>query len=118
MAKGSIEGGEVLMRNRFHSLCPYFAMFPETFAEEWIERLTRRGDWVLDPFSGRGTTPLSALLLERRAIASDINCVAFCITKAKTNPPTLRTLLARIDELEESFDARNWAAAARSLPEF
>ncbi|MCC7291277.1 MAG: hypothetical protein IT449_04340 [Phycisphaerales bacterium] len=106
------------MRNRFHSLCPYFAMFPETFAEAWIKRLTRRGDWVLDPFSGRGTTPLSALLLERRAIASDINDVAYCITKAKTNAPSLRTLMARIDELEASFDARHWAAAARALPEF
>lgn len=106
------------MRNRFHSLCPYFAMFPEMFAEDWIRRLTGRGDWVLDPFSGRGTTPLSALLLQRRAIASDTNDVAYCITKAKTNAPTLRTLLARVDELEVSFDTRNWAAAARALPEF
>ena len=28
---GSSEGGG--MRHRFHSICPYFAMFPETFVE-------------------------------------------------------------------------------------
>ena len=59
-------------------------MFPESFPERWIGELTRRGDYVLDPFSGRGTTALSALLMERRAVATDVNDVAFCLTKAKT----------------------------------
>ena len=26
-----------MMRHRFHALCPYFAMFPESFAEYWIK---------------------------------------------------------------------------------
>ena len=50
------------MRNRLHSICPYFAMFPEEFARNHIENLTDKGDLVLDPFSGRGTTLLQALL--------------------------------------------------------
>ena len=36
------------MRNRFHALCPYFAMFPEGFAEKWINELTDPGDLVVD----------------------------------------------------------------------
>ena len=73
------------MRHRFHALCPYFAMFPETFVEEWVGRLTKRGDLVVDPFCGRGTTPFQSLLMGRRAFAVDISPVAYCITHAKTN---------------------------------
>ena len=54
------------MRHRFHSICPYFAMFPESFAEYWIAALTKPSDLVLDPFSGRGTTATCALLMDRR----------------------------------------------------
>ena len=105
-------------RNRFHSICPYFAMFPESFPEHWIERLTEPGDYVLDPFSGRGTTPFCALLLNRRAVASDVNDVAFCLTKAKTNAPTLRMLLRRIKTLKDKFDGRSWRHEASTLPDF
>ena len=106
------------MRNRFHSLCPYFAMFPESFAERWIQNLTRKGDLVLDPFCGRGTTPFQALLMGRKAVASDVNDVAFCLTKAKTNAPRLSTVKRRIDVLEEGFDARHWWCEANRLPKF
>ena len=51
-------------------------MFPEEFARNHIENLTDKGDLVLDPFSGRGTTLLQALLMERNALAADINPVA------------------------------------------
>ncbi len=105
-------------RNRFHSICPYFAMFPETFPEQWISQLTRPGDLVLDPFCGRGTTPFSAMLLNRRAVASDVNDVAYCLTKAKTAAPKLRGLVRRIDTLESSFDGRAWRHEADQLPEF
>ena len=66
-----------MTRHRFHALCPYFAMFPESFAEYWIKRLTTPNDTVLDPFSGRGTTALTALLCGRHAISSDVNDVEF-----------------------------------------
>jgi hypothetical protein len=91
------------MRHRFHALCPYFAMFPEQFAQKWIERLTLPGDYVLDPFSGRGTTALSALLLGRRAISSDTNDVAYCLTRAKTNPPTYRAVRNRVQQLRDEY---------------
>ena len=44
-------------------------MFPEEFVREQTLRHTRRGDLVFDCFSGRGTTALEALLLDRPAAA-------------------------------------------------
>src|SRR5262245_37223994 len=106
------------MRHRFHALCPYFAMFPESFAETWISRLSKPGDVVLDPFSGRGTTAFQSMLMDRRPIANDINDVAYCITRAKTHAPTLPTVLRRIASLEKNYNRRQWAASARQMTEF
>ena len=106
------------MRNRFHALCPYFAMFPEGFAEKWIDELTDPGDLVVDPFCGRGTTPFQALLMGRNALAGDINPVAYCLTAAKTQGPALSTVRRRISELESAYEARRWRPRVRSLPEF
>jgi hypothetical protein len=91
------------MRHRFHAMCPYFAMFPESFAEHWIKRLSLPGETVLDPFSGRGTTALTALLNGRNVVACDVNDVAFCLTRAKTSAPTVRSVLQRIEQLEAEF---------------
>lgn len=106
------------MRNRFHALCPYFAMFPESFAERWIERLTRPGDVVLDPFCGRGTTPFQGLLLGRAVVGCDVNPVAYCVSRAKTDPPALTSLVRRIADLERRFVPSDREAERKRLPEF
>ncbi len=90
-------------KHKLHAICPYFAMFPHTFARAQILAHSRPGDTVLDPFSGRGTTLLESLLLGRRGIAVDINPVAACVTGAKSRVPDLPAIEARIDELEEAF---------------
>jgi hypothetical protein len=106
------------VRHRFHALCPYFAMFPETFAEKWILELSRRGEVVLDPFSGRGTTAFQSLLLERAAVACDVNDVAYCVTKAKVHAPPRTSVLRRLTELEQKYKQGEWLNAASALPEF
>ncbi len=106
------------MRHRFHAICPYFAMFPEAFAEKWIKRLTREGETILDPFCGRGTTAFTAALAERRSISCDTNDVAYCITKAKLQPPCLRSLKARVTKLHKLFRPTQWVERARTCPEF
>jgi hypothetical protein len=93
-------------------------MFPETFAEYWIKRLTKPEETVLDPFSGRGTTALTALLCGRNAISSDVNDVAVCLTKAKTMPPCLSRLKARISQLKDEFDAPKWRRTSKGADEF
>lgn len=106
------------MRHRLHALCPYFAMFPETFAETWIEQLSKPGDIVLDPFSGRGTTAFQSMLMGRRPVACDVNDVAYCVTRAKTHAPPLPSLRRRLTILERDFDKTLWSRRAGKLPEF
>jgi hypothetical protein len=109
------------MRNRLHAICPYFAMFPESFAEEQIKLHTRTGDWVLDPFSGRGTTLLQSLLMGRRAAAIDTNPVAYCISSAKAHVPALEALLDGIADLRSRFSETDRAGLRQtrlSLPAF
>ncbi len=106
------------MRHRFHALCPYFAMFPESFAAGWIERLSEPGDVILDPFSGRGTTPFQALMMGRKAVACDTNPVAYCLTAAKTNAPALEAVKTRLDGLKATFDGRHWRHESDELGEF
>ncbi len=95
-----------MIRHRFHSICPYFAMFPESFVSHWVDALTNRGDIVIDPFSGRGTTAFQALLMDRGAIAIDTNPVAYVLTRAKANAPLRRDLDRRLDDLERRFRRR------------
>lgn len=106
------------MRHRFHAICPYFAMFPESFAADWIDRLSRAGDLVLDPFAGRGTAPFQALLMDRRSIGSDVNPVAYALTAAKLNPPSAASLHGRITRLENDYRPDEWVEPAKSTPEF
>ncbi len=85
--------------HRLHAMCPYFAMFPATFAREQILAHSNPEETVLDPFSGRGTTVLESMLLNRHAVAFDINPVAACVTAAKGNVPQLAEVQARVSDL-------------------
>jgi hypothetical protein len=87
-------------RHRFHSICPYFAMFPEAFVRRNVLAWSERGDIVLDPFSGRGTTVFESLLNGRRSLGCDTNPVAFCLSKAKADAPTREEILERLVTLE------------------
>src|SRR5690348_13168089 len=87
-------------RHRFHSICPYFAMFPESFVRRNVLAWSKRDDIICDPFSGRGTTIFESLLNGRRAIGCDTNPVAFCLSKAKADAPPLASVIDRLVELE------------------
>ncbi len=100
------------MRHPLHSICPYFAMFPEGFVAEQLYAYTRPDDVVLDPFCGRGTTVLESLLNNRQGLGTDINPVAACIAGAKANVPALKSVLARIGELAGDFGKQTY----RELP--
>jgi DNA modification methylase len=46
---------------RLNGLAPYYTMFPLSFPFDALEK-SKQGEWVLDPFCGRGTTNLAARL--------------------------------------------------------
>jgi DNA modification methylase len=90
----------MIERHRFHSICPYFAMFPESFVRRNVLAWSKRDDVILDPFSGRGTTVFESLLNGRKGVGCDTNPVAFCLSKAKADPPTLDEVMERLTVLE------------------
>jgi hypothetical protein len=103
-------------RHRFHSICPYFAMFPEDFVRRYLLAWSHPKDLVLDPFCGRGTTVLESLLNSRNAIGCDINPVAVCISQAKSDPPSRSSVFERIEDLRRTCAATTFKLP--KLPEF
>ena len=78
----------------------YRACFKPQLPRFFIERLTRPGQVVYDPFMGRGTTVLEAALMERTAIGCDINPLSATLAAPRLAPPSLdavRERLATID---------------------
>lgn len=65
--------------------CRKYYSYPATFIPEipyaMIEILSKKGDTVLDPFGGIGTTFIQALSLERAPFSFDINPVATNVCK-------------------------------------
>jgi DNA modification methylase len=49
------------------------AKFPETLAQEFIEFFTKRGETVLDPMAGTGSTLVAALRAGRNSYGVELN---------------------------------------------
>ncbi len=49
------------------------AKFPETLAREFIEFFTKRGQWVLDPMVGTGSTLIACLRAGRHGVGVELN---------------------------------------------
>jgi site-specific DNA-methyltransferase (adenine-specific) len=96
-----------LWGHSFHPMCSYLASFPAGLVHAFIARYTRPGDVVLDPFSGRGTTPLQACAEGRIGAGNDLNPFAHILTAAKVDPPTKADIKTRVASLRLA-----WAANA------
>jgi DNA modification methylase len=70
----------------------YRGNFAPQIARNIIEMYSEKGDWILDPMVGAGTTLIEAKLLARNAIGIDINPTAIELTKKalrfKHHPPS------------------------------
>ena len=88
---------------RWARLGPYYAMFPIPFVSEVIRLFTKPGKTIVDPFCGRGTVPFIAMVSGVKAIAADINPVAWIYSKTKTDPhPQLDEVKRRIGHIREA----------------
>lgn len=70
-----------------------------------IERLTTKGDLVVDPFSGSGVTGLAATMLGRRYLGIDINPIAGRLSSLVQNPPPTKDLRAAFAAVEQAVKA-------------
>ncbi len=84
-----------------HSLheISYRACFKPQLPEYFIEKYTEPGDLVADPFLGRGTTPLQAHIMGRRAAGSDINPLSILLVRPRFNPPLLSEVEKRLNQI-------------------
>jgi len=86
----------------------YRACFKPALPRFFIERLTRPGALVYDPFMGRGTTLIEAVLLGRRAAGCDINPVARVMVEPRLRPPSIEAVEARLDALQLEWTGEVW----------
>jgi DNA modification methylase len=61
----------------------HFAIFPEDLVTRIVNFATQKGDWILDPFTGRGTTGIVSALLGRNFTGIDL--YQENVTKAEKN---------------------------------
>lgn len=85
-----------------HSL-HYALALPDSFAPDlpgfFIERYSRRGDLILDPFCGAGATALEAALRGRVVCYADSSPMAVRITRAKLAPSDLTEVTLKLQTI-------------------
>jgi hypothetical protein len=74
----------------------YRACFKPQLPRFFIDLLTRKGDLVYDPFSGRGTTVIEAGLFGRDIVANDANPLSRIMTEPRFFPPDLAAVEKRL----------------------
>jgi len=71
-----------------HSLHPYPAKFPPQLPKKILEIYAVKGQTVLDPFCGSGTTLVEARIFGVNAIGVDVNGLSVLLSKVKSTPLT------------------------------
>ena len=66
-----------------NAVCPYYTMYPLDFPLRVLQGRGSPGEWVLDPFCGRGTTNFAARLLGMPSCGIDSSRIAVALAQAK-----------------------------------
>lgn len=86
--------------NNLHEIA-YRACFKPALPEYFIQRFSKKNDFVYDPFSGRGTTIIEAALSGRNIIANDINPISSILSRGRLHIPDLKLLEKRMDIIQK-----------------
>jgi len=93
-------------RQTLNGICPYFTMFPLDFPLGILKRQARKGDLVLDPFCGRGTTNFAARLVGLNSLGVDSSPVATAITASKLVKASVNDILEEAHKILMEYEAR------------
>jgi DNA modification methylase len=77
----------------------YRACFKPQLPNYFIKKYTNPGEIVYDPFGGRGTTAIEAVLLGRNIIQNDVNPISTIFAKGRIFAPSLEEIETRINEI-------------------
>ena len=91
--------------NSIHEIS-YRACFKPQLPRFFIEKLTKEGDYVYDPFSGRGTTIIEAALLNRQIIGNDINPLARILSEGRLLIPDLLEVKKYLDKIPVNYSLK------------
>jgi hypothetical protein len=78
----------------------YRACFKPQLPNYFIEKYTKKGDVVYDPFGGRGTTAIEAALMGRNIIQNDINPISEILSSGRLVIPTLSEIEQRLKSIK------------------
>ena len=101
--------------SRLHEIS-YRACFKPQLVAFFLDRLTRPGELVYDPFMGRGTTLIEAALRDRAAAGCDVNPLSRVLVAPRLAPPTVDAVAERLDALDLRADASTPSAAGEPSP--
>jgi DNA modification methylase len=89
-----------------HGIHPYTAKFIPQIPRFFIEKYSKEGDTILDPFMGSGTTLLESKITGRNSFGADINPLAKLISKVKTTSINHKKLEKGIYELNRFLNRK------------
>ena len=99
-----------------HGLHKYPAKFFPELPRWIIQRYSKAGDQILDPFMGSGTTNLEASLLGRESVGIDIDPFSRFLAKVKTTPLPVQELLKSYSRLKAKVKTE--PKQLQNVPEF
>ncbi len=85
----------------------YRGCFKPQLPAYFIDRLSKPGDIIYDPFSGRGTTAVEAALLGRHVIANDVNPLSAMLTRPRLEVPLIASIDVRLRAIKLSAKRKN-----------
>jgi DNA methylase, putative len=116
IVKEKILKGFETAESRWARFGPYYAMFPLDFAFDVVERYSKEGDYIIDPFAGRCSSIYAGGVLGRNSLGIEINPVGWLYGTVKLNPANKEDV---IDRLLEIYGKRNdYTESIQRMPEF
>lgn len=94
-----------------YSMHKYWGKKPGKELKQLIEKYTKEGDYVLDPFSGYGGMGIESILLNRNVILNDLNPIATFISSTVINYDVdLNSFLDAYKKIKQEYDSfsRRW----------
>ena len=101
-----------------HGLHKYPAKFFPELPRFLIERYTKVGDTVLDPFMGSGTANLEASILARNSIGVDVDPFSRFIAKVKTTPLPIKPLHRAYEAIRKDAVEYHPSRVVNGVPDF
>jgi len=111
-----ILNGRSTAESRWARFGPYYAMFPVDFAFDVVEKYSKKGDYIIDPFAGRCSSVYAGSVLGRNSLGIEINSVGWLYGTVKLQPADKKKV---IDRLSDVYCKRNYySRKLEEMPEF